>query len=209
MKHLLSGIDTLECAYYLRPGPDCKLDFDALRAQKEVMRQSGQPEEGVVDLGGEQFLMSPNGTKSGYPFLISNQHCAIQFGEFNNPAFFVTFRSLALWTRGAKKVHEQFLEWAAGLGLVEIRQVFRASKIGTIAGCYVLEGLVKRGAQVRLLRENVVAWSGELDSLKRFKDDVREVKEGYECGLSLKNYSEIQEGDRLEIYEVVEVQRTL
>ena len=95
------------------------------------------------------------------------------------------------------------------LGLVEIRQVFRASKIGTIAGCYVLEGLVKRGAQVRLLRDNVVAWSGELDSLKRFKDDVKEVKEGYECGLSLKNYSEIQEGDRLEIYEIVEVQRTL
>ncbi len=95
------------------------------------------------------------------------------------------------------------------LGLVEIRQVFRASKIGTIAGCYVLEGLVKRGAQIRLLRDNVVAWSGELDSLKRFKDDVKEVKEGYECGLSLKNYSEIQEGDRLEIYEIVEVQRTL
>ena len=95
------------------------------------------------------------------------------------------------------------------LGLVEIRQVFRASKIGTIAGCYVLEGLVKRGAQVRLLRDNVVTWTGELDSLKRFKDDVKEVKEGYECGLSLKNYSEIQEGDRLEIYEIVEVQRTL
>ncbi len=95
------------------------------------------------------------------------------------------------------------------LGLVEIRQVFRASKIGTIAGCYVLEGIVKRGAQVRLLRDNVVTWTGELDSLKRFKDDVKEVKEGYECGLSLKNYSEIQEGDRLEIYEIVEVQRTL
>ena len=95
------------------------------------------------------------------------------------------------------------------LGLVEIRQVFRASKIGTIAGCYVLEGLVKRGAQIRLLRDNVVAWTGELDSLKRFKDDVKEVKEGYECGLSLKNYSDIQEGDRLEIYEIVEVQRTL
>ena len=95
------------------------------------------------------------------------------------------------------------------LGLVEIRQVFRATKIGVIAGCYVLEGLVKRGAQIRLLRENVVAWTGELDSLKRFKDDVKEVKEGYECGLSLKNYSDIQEGDRLEIYEIVEVQRTL
>ncbi len=95
------------------------------------------------------------------------------------------------------------------LGLVEIRQVFRISKIGAIAGCYVLEGVVKRNSLVRLLRDNVVAWSGELDSLKRFKDDVKEVKEGYECGLSLKNYNEIQEGDRLEIYEIVEVSRTL
>ena len=95
------------------------------------------------------------------------------------------------------------------LGLVEIRQVFRISKIGAIAGCYVLEGVIKRNALVRLLRDNVVAWSGELDSLKRFKDDVKEVKEGYECGLSLKNYNEIQEGDKLEIYEIVEVQRQL
>ena len=95
------------------------------------------------------------------------------------------------------------------LGLVEIRQVFRISKIGAIAGCYVLEGMIKRNALVRLLRDNVVAWSGELDSLKRFKDDVKEVKEGYECGLSLKNYNEIQEGDKLEIYEIVEVQRSL
>ncbi|MBC7711022.1 MAG: translation initiation factor IF-2 [Rhizobacter sp.] len=95
------------------------------------------------------------------------------------------------------------------LGLVEIRQVFRISKIGAIAGCYVLEGTIKRNALVRLLRDNVVAWSGELDSLKRFKDDVKEVKEGYECGLSLKNFNEIQEGDKLEIYEIVEVQRSL
>ncbi|MBL8309086.1 MAG: translation initiation factor IF-2 [Burkholderiales bacterium] len=95
------------------------------------------------------------------------------------------------------------------LGLVEIRQVFRISKVGAVAGCYVLEGVVKRGSLVRLLRENVVVWSGELDSLKRFKDDVKEVKEGYECGLSLKNYNEIEAGDRLEIYEIVEVSRTL
>ena len=97
----------------------------------------------------------------------------------------------------------------SALGVVEIRQVFRISKIGAIAGCYVLEGIIKRNALVRLLRDNVVAWSGELDSLKRFKDDVKEVKEGYECGLSLKNYNEIQEGDKLEIYEIVEVQRSL
>jgi len=95
------------------------------------------------------------------------------------------------------------------LGLVEIRQVFHVSKVGSIAGCYVLEGLVKRGSSVRLLRNNVVLWTGELDSLKRFKDDVKEVKFGFECGLSLKNYNDIQEGDQLEIFEVQEVARTL
>ncbi len=95
------------------------------------------------------------------------------------------------------------------VGLVEIRQVFRISKVGAVAGCYVLDGLVRRGAQVRLLRDNVVIWTGELDSLKRFKDDVREVKAGFECGLSLKNYNDIQEGDQLEVFEIEEVARTL
>jgi translation initiation factor IF-2 len=90
----------------------------------------------------------------------------------------------------------------SSLGLVEIRQVFMVSKVGAIAGCYVLEGMVKRGAHVRLLRDNVVIWTGELDSLKRFKDDVKEVKNGFECGLSLKNYNDIKEGDQLEVFEV-------
>lgn len=95
------------------------------------------------------------------------------------------------------------------LGLVEIRQVIMVSKVGAIAGCYVLEGLVKRGSSVRLLRNNVVTWTGEIDSLKRFKDDVKEVKAGFECGLTLKNYNDIQEGDQLEVFEVQEVARTL
>ncbi|WP_194720944.1 translation initiation factor IF-2 [Noviherbaspirillum malthae] len=95
------------------------------------------------------------------------------------------------------------------LGLVEIRQVFHVSKVGSIAGCYVLDGLVKRGSSVRLLRDNVVVWTGELDSLKRFKDDVKEVKAGFECGLSLKNFNDIKEGDQLEVFEVQEVARTL
>ncbi|AMP01258.1 translation initiation factor IF-2 [Collimonas arenae] len=95
------------------------------------------------------------------------------------------------------------------LGLVEIRQVLLVSKVGAIAGCYVLEGLVKRGASVRLLRDNVVLWTGELDSLKRFKDDVKEVRAGFECGLTLKNFNDIKEGDHLEIFEVEEVARTL
>jgi translation initiation factor IF-2 len=95
------------------------------------------------------------------------------------------------------------------LGLVEIRQVILVSKVGAIAGCYVLDGMVKRGASVRLLRANVVVWTGELDSLKRCKDDVKEVKSGFECGLTLKNFNDLKEGDQLEVFEVQEVARTL
>ena len=94
-------------------------------------------------------------------------------------------------------------------GLVEIRQVIQVSKVGSVAGCMVLEGVVKRSSRARLLRNNVVVWTGELDSLKRFKDDVKEVKGGFECGLSLKNHNDIHEGDQLEIFEVTEVARTL
>jgi translation initiation factor IF-2 len=95
------------------------------------------------------------------------------------------------------------------IGTAEIRTVFVASKIGTVAGCMVTAGQVTRGARFRLLRENVVIYSGELESLKRMKDDVREVKEGFECGIKLKNYNDITEGDQLEFYEVKEVARTL
>ena len=95
------------------------------------------------------------------------------------------------------------------IGTVEIRQVFVISKVGTIAGCYVQDGVVKRNAGVRVLRNNVVIHQGELDSLKRFKDDVKEVKANFECGLSLKNFNDIQEGDILEVFEVVEVARSL
>ena len=95
------------------------------------------------------------------------------------------------------------------LGLVEIRQVFRISKVGTVVGCYVLEGQIKRNAQVRVIRAGVVIHTGELDSLKRFKDDVKEVKSGFECGLSLKNFNELNEGDQLEAFEVVEIARSL
>ena len=94
-------------------------------------------------------------------------------------------------------------------GLVEIRQVFHISKVGTVAGCYVLEGVVKRASQVRVLRDNIVIHAGELDSLKRFKDDVREVKAGFECGLSVRSFSDLKVGDQLEVFEVVEVARSL
>ena len=95
------------------------------------------------------------------------------------------------------------------LGTAEIRQVFKVSKIGSIAGCMVTSGLVRRSAKLRLLRDNMVIFTGELESLKRFKDDAREVKEGFECGLNIKNYNDIQENDVLEFFEIREVARTL
>jgi translation initiation factor IF-2 len=95
------------------------------------------------------------------------------------------------------------------IGTVEIRNIFSVSKIGNIAGCMVTDGVVRRGSKIRLLRESVVIWTGELDSLKRFKDDAREVREGFECGLTLKNHNDIKVGDQLEVFEVKEVARTL
>ncbi len=95
------------------------------------------------------------------------------------------------------------------IGTAEIRTVFVASKIGTVAGSMVTAGLVRRGARFRLLRENVVVYTGEVESVRRMKDDVREVATGFECGIKLKNYNDIKEGDQLEFFEVKEVARTL
>jgi translation initiation factor IF-2 len=95
------------------------------------------------------------------------------------------------------------------IGTAEIRSVFVASKIGTVAGCMITSGVVNRNARFRLLRENVVVYTGEIESLKRMKDDVREVKEGFECGIKLKNYNDIAESDQLEFFEIKEVARTL
>ncbi|CAB3770583.1 translation initiation factor IF-2 [Paraburkholderia humisilvae] len=94
-------------------------------------------------------------------------------------------------------------------GMVEVRQVFKVPKVGTVAGCMVTDGVVKRSSSVRVLRNNVVIHTGELDSLKRFKDDVREVRQGFECGMSVKNFNDIVEGDQFEVFEVTEVARTL
>ena len=94
-------------------------------------------------------------------------------------------------------------------GMVEIRQVISVSKVGNIAGCMVTDGVVKRDSHVRLIRNNVVIHTGELSSLKRYKDDVKEVRMGFECGLMLKGYNEIMEGDQLECFDIVEVARTL
>jgi translation initiation factor IF-2 len=94
-------------------------------------------------------------------------------------------------------------------GMMEVRQIIRVPKIGAIAGCMVTDGVVKRNSMVRVLRNNVVVHTGEIDSLKRFKDDAKEVRQGFECGISLKNYNDMVEGDQFEIFEVTEVARTL
>ncbi|SMC20396.1 bacterial translation initiation factor 2 (bIF-2) [Desulfacinum hydrothermale DSM 13146] len=95
------------------------------------------------------------------------------------------------------------------LGRVEVRQTFHISRIGTVAGCYVTDGKVERNAKVRLIRDGVVVWDGKLASLKRFKDDVREVSAGFECGITIENFNDIKVGDQIEVYKMVEVKPTL
>ena len=95
------------------------------------------------------------------------------------------------------------------IGNVEIREIFKISKVGTIAGCMVLNGKVTRNSKIRLLRDGIVKYDGELESLKRFKDDVKEVTKGYECGLNIKGYNDIEVGDILEVYEEIEVKKKL
>ncbi|MGD8232256.1 translation initiation factor IF-2 [Vibrio sp. TRT 1302] len=95
------------------------------------------------------------------------------------------------------------------IGLAEVRDVFKSPKLGAIAGCMVTEGLIKRSNPIRVLRDNVVIYEGELESLRRFKDDVQEVKNGYECGIGVKNYNDVRVGDQIEVFEIVEIKRTL
>ena len=95
------------------------------------------------------------------------------------------------------------------IGLAEVRDVFRSPKLGSIAGCMVIDGTVKRNNPIRVLRENVVIYEGELESLRRFKDDVNDVKSGMECGIGVKNYNDVKAGDQIEVYERIQVKRTL
>jgi len=95
------------------------------------------------------------------------------------------------------------------LGLAEVRDVFRAPKYGSVAGCYISEGKVSRNAKVRVLRDHIVIFDGNLDSLRRFKEDVAELGQGFECGIGVKNYNDIKVGDQLEIYELREIVRKI
>ncbi|NRA59729.1 MAG: translation initiation factor IF-2 [Psychrobium sp.] len=95
------------------------------------------------------------------------------------------------------------------IGLAEVREVFKSPKIGAIAGCMVTEGVIKRTQPIRVLRDNVVIYEGELESLRRFKDDVQEVRKGMECGIGVKNYNDVRVGDQIEVFEIIEIQRSL
>jgi translation initiation factor IF-2 len=95
------------------------------------------------------------------------------------------------------------------IGIAEVRAVFRSPKFGAIAGCMVVDGVIKRSNPIRVLRNNVVIYTGELESLRRIKDDVNEVRQGFECGIGVKNYNDVKEGDQIEVYERVQVKRTL
>ena len=95
------------------------------------------------------------------------------------------------------------------IGIAEVRDVFRSKKLGAIAGCIVSEGVVRRSSPIRVLRDSVVIYEGELESLRRFKDDVSEVKSGTECGIGVKNYNDVKPGDQIECFERVEIARTL
>lgn len=117
MKTLISGFDTVEVSYYLRAGKDSLINFQYLTMIKDAMRNSKAHEPMSINLGDKEFLISSHGTKRGYPLLISNSECAIEFGEFNHPSFFVTYRSIALWHKGIDQLHVEFMAWAQTLGL--------------------------------------------------------------------------------------------
>ena len=95
------------------------------------------------------------------------------------------------------------------VGVAEVREVFRSPKFGAVAGCMVIEGTVYRNDRIRVLRDNVVIYEGELESLRRYKDDVNEVRNGMECGIAVKSYNDVKPGDKIEVYKTIEVQRTL
>jgi hypothetical protein len=118
---LLSGMDTVECAYYLSTAGAHGLDFEQLAQEKELLRQSKSRNPRAIVLGDKEFLLAPYGSSSGYPFLIEHADAVIAFGEFNNPSFYVKYKSLALWNSGALRLHENFLAWATSVGLVPFK----------------------------------------------------------------------------------------
>ena len=127
---------------------------------------------------------------------------AAQFGDAVSNLFFMR---IVFTTQTEQPFAPEFKENV--IGHAEVRSVFKVSGVGMVAGCYVTDGKVQRNAQVRLLRDNVVVFEGKLDSLKRFKDDAKEVAAGYECGVGLENYNDVKEGDVIECFVMEEIKR--
>ena len=119
--HLAQGFDTIECSYYLMRETNSKIDFADLEVKKEISRIAKSKSGTVLKLGSEEFMLASHGTKRGFPFLIENEVFSIEFGEFNKPNFFVTFRSIALWHHGVFALHQRFLDWAKSVGLTPYR----------------------------------------------------------------------------------------
>jgi len=128
LKLLLQGIDTLQCAYYLRQEHSRDLNFVDLLQQREELRLSGQRGGKAISLGGVSFILSPHGTGSGYPILLTSENFKIECGEFNKPSFFVTFPSHALWRESASLLHQRFLNWSSSVGFVP-HQPERVSRV--------------------------------------------------------------------------------
>ena len=118
---LVSGLDTIQAAYYLRPDFQGAFDFEPLMVAKERLRANNSRKGELLCIGGESFLLQGYGSKSGYPLVLDHIDFSIQCGEFNNPSFFVTYRSKALWEKGAKVLHDFFVQWAEATGLLVIR----------------------------------------------------------------------------------------
>ncbi len=185
MKLLLSGLDTVECAYFLRPALGCRLDFQALGLQRETLKAAKTREPCAVQLGSKEFLLSPHGTGSGYPFLLENPEMGVQCGEFNNPSFFITYRSHALWHRGAQALHEGVMQWATEMRLnpargeslsrVDFTFDFHLPTIDFDADSFVT--LASKDAQHRKDRKTQTFRFGEGDIVLRVYDKSAEIRE--------------------------------
>ena len=182
---LLDGFDTIQCAYFLTSENGGQIDFDQLAKEREYIRASKRKEPVTVKLGSEEFLLEGHGSGSGYPFIMSNRSFKIEFGEFNNPNFFVTFPSHALWADSAFVLHERFLEWAESVKYFP----HRSENLSRVDFCfdYLLPELdfdesnfLSRSTKDSKYREN-----GKLQSLTfgrdrivmRFYDKVAEIKQ--------------------------------
>jgi hypothetical protein len=182
---LLHGLDTVEAAYYFRPSIGCELDFVALAERREAMRAARRREPELLSIGGKEFLLASHGTASGYPFLMENGEASVQFGEFNSPSFFITYRSHALWHKGAVALHGEMLSWATAarmshglaetLSRVDFTFDFEVSEVDFDEDSFVT--LAAKDAQHRKDRKLQTMRFGEGDLVLRVYDKSAEVRE--------------------------------